>query len=100
MHAHGPAAAAVFHRAALAHDTWHGAELLFVPKRGCASSLQALICSLIFALGKYPVPGVIALGSSVIAIVILVIVGAEAGRRTRPSRSLPGLSARRSHPTR
>jgi predicted Na+-dependent transporter len=42
---------------------------------------QALICSLIFAMGKYPVAGVVALGSSVITIVILVIVAAEVGRR-------------------
>ncbi|HEX5121012.1 MAG TPA: hypothetical protein VFW65_37990 [Pseudonocardiaceae bacterium] len=42
---------------------------------------QALICSLIFAMGTYPVAGVVALGSSVITIVILVIVAAEIGRR-------------------
>jgi predicted Na+-dependent transporter len=41
----------------------------------------ALICSLIFAMGKYPVAGVVALGSSVITIVILVLVAAEIGRR-------------------
>jgi BASS family bile acid:Na+ symporter len=55
---------------------------------------QALICSLIFAMGKYPVAGVVALGSSVITVVMLVIVTAELGRwhegRTQPSvRALP-----------
>jgi hypothetical protein len=42
---------------------------------------QALICSLIFAMGKYSVAGVVALGSSVITVVLLVIVAAEIGRR-------------------
>ena len=42
---------------------------------------QALICSLIFAMGKYSVAGVVALGSSVITVVVLVIVAAEIGRR-------------------
>jgi predicted Na+-dependent transporter len=42
---------------------------------------QALICSLIFAMGKYPVAGVVALGSSVITIVLLIIIAAEIGRR-------------------
>ncbi len=42
---------------------------------------QALICSLIFAMGTYPVAGVVALGSSVITIVVLVIVAAEIGRQ-------------------
>jgi BASS family bile acid:Na+ symporter len=41
---------------------------------------QALICSLIFAMGDYPVAGVVALSSSVITIVILVLVAAEIGR--------------------
>lgn len=42
---------------------------------------QALICSLIFAMGQYSVAGVVALGSSVITVVILVIAAAEIGRR-------------------
>lgn len=42
---------------------------------------QALICSLIFAMGKYSVAGVVALGSSVITLVILVLLAAEIGRR-------------------
>jgi predicted Na+-dependent transporter len=42
---------------------------------------QALICSLIFAMGKYSVAGVVALGSSVITVVLLVIIAAEIGRR-------------------
>ena len=41
---------------------------------------QALICSLIFAMGTYPVAGVVALGSSVITVVVLVVVAAEIGR--------------------
>jgi hypothetical protein len=62
---------------------------------------QALICSLIFAMGKYPVAGVVALGSSVITIVILVIVAAEIGRRhdQHPRRSAsPVLQAEASPP--
>ena len=49
---------------------------------------QALICSLIFAMGQYSVAGVVALGSSVITIVILVMLAAEIGRRPdrRPHR--------------
>ena len=42
---------------------------------------QALICSLIFAMGTYPVAGVVALGSSVIVIILLVVVAAEVGER-------------------
>jgi hypothetical protein len=42
---------------------------------------QALICSLIFAMGQFPVAGVVALGSSVITVVLLVIIAAEIGKR-------------------
>lgn len=42
---------------------------------------QALICSLIFAMGHYSVAGVVALGSSVITVVILVLFAAELGKR-------------------
>jgi hypothetical protein len=42
---------------------------------------QALICTLIFPLGTFPVPGVVALGSSVMTILILVIVASEIGQR-------------------
>jgi bile acid:Na+ symporter, BASS family len=42
---------------------------------------QALICSLIFAMGTYPVAGVVALGSSVITVFVLVILSAEIGKR-------------------
>lgn len=42
---------------------------------------QALICSLIFAMGQYSVAGVVALGSSVITLVILVLLAAELGKR-------------------
>ncbi len=42
---------------------------------------QPLICSLIFALGAYSVAGVVALASSVITIIIVVLVAAEAGVR-------------------
>ena len=42
---------------------------------------QALICSLIFAMGTYSVAGVVALGSSVITVLILVILSAEIGKR-------------------
>ena len=41
---------------------------------------QALICSLIFAMGHYPVAGVVALGSSVITVVVLVLLSAEVGK--------------------
>jgi BASS family bile acid:Na+ symporter len=41
----------------------------------------ALICSFIFSMGRYPVAGVVALGSSVITIIVLVILAAEIGRR-------------------
>ncbi len=76
----------------------YGACLLFMPGMARAASRgirlpgtlgtaqkgsQALICSLIFAMGKYPVAGVVALGSSVITIVILVIVAAEIGRQAK-----------------
>jgi Na+/H+ antiporter NhaC len=44
---------------------------------------QALICSLIFAMGAFSVAGVVALGSSVITILILGIVAAEIGKRNR-----------------
>ena len=62
---------------------------------------QALICSLIFAMGQYSVAGVVALGSSVITVVILVIVAAEIGRRRdqHPRRSArPVLKAEASPP--
>lgn len=42
---------------------------------------QALICALIFAMGTFPVAGVVALGSSVITVVVLVLGAAEIGRR-------------------
>jgi hypothetical protein len=42
---------------------------------------QALICSLIFAMGTFPIAGVVALGSSVITVVILVVATAELGKR-------------------
>lgn len=41
---------------------------------------QALICSLIFAMGTFPIAGVVALGSSVITVVILVVGAAEVGK--------------------
>jgi BASS family bile acid:Na+ symporter len=44
---------------------------------------QALICSLIFAMGAFSVAGVVALGSSVITILILGIVAAEIGKRNK-----------------
>lgn len=74
----------------------YGVCLLFMPGAARAASRgirlpfalgtaqkgsQALICSLIFAMGTYPVAGVVALGSSVITVVILVIVTAEIGRQ-------------------
>lgn len=54
---------------------------------------QALICSLIFAMGTFPVAGVVALGSSVITLVILVIGAAEIGKRLG-RRPLPEATSR------
>jgi BASS family bile acid:Na+ symporter len=51
---------------------------------------QALICSLIFAMSNYPVAGVVALGSSVITIVILVLLAAEIGKRHGQQADGPG----------
>ncbi len=45
----------------------------------------ALICTLIFALGRYPVAGVVGLGSSVITIVVVFLGAAELGRRFEPA---------------
>jgi bile acid:Na+ symporter, BASS family len=42
---------------------------------------QPLICSLIFAFGIYPVAGVVALASSVITIVVMIVYALEMGKR-------------------
>ncbi|NYJ08263.1 hypothetical protein [Petropleomorpha daqingensis] len=59
---------------------------------------QALICSLIFAMGTYSVAGVVALGSSVITIVVLVLVAAETGRRHERHPAATGPDARAAVP--
>ena len=54
---------------------------------------QALICALIFAMGTFPVAGVVALGSSVITVVVLVLGAAEIGRRFE-RRTVPEVNGR------
>ncbi|MHC1557980.1 bile acid:sodium symporter family protein [Actinomycetospora sp. C-140] len=54
---------------------------------------QALICSLIFAMGTYSVAGVVALGSSVITVVVLVVVAAEVGRHRDRQAARAGATA-------
>ena len=62
-----------------------GAEVQGVPLPAALATAQKgsqpLICALIFAMGTYSVAGVVALGSSVITIVVLVLVAAEVGKR-------------------
>jgi predicted Na+-dependent transporter len=71
-----------------------GRGILLPGSLGTAQSgSQSLICSLIFAMGAYPVAGVVALGSSVITVVILVVLCAEIGRHHDRHSRRPAASA-------
>ena len=59
---------------------------------------QPLICSLIFALGMYPVAGVVALASSVITIVVVILYSLEMGK-AREAKALGSASTSTPTPT-
>ena len=55
---------------------------------------QPLICSLIFAFGHYPVSGVVALASSVVTIIVIIVYALEmANRQSKKLQAAPAAAA-------